>query len=42
LDASAGFVVALCGEIQTMPRLPRRPAAERIDVDAAGDIVGLR
>jgi formate--tetrahydrofolate ligase len=41
LAAGAGFVVVLCGEIQTMPGLPRRPAAELIDVDAAGNIVGL-
>jgi formate--tetrahydrofolate ligase len=41
LAAGAGFVVALCGEIMTMPGLPRRPAAEHIDVDAAGNIVGL-
>jgi formate--tetrahydrofolate ligase len=41
LAAGAGFVVVLCGEIQTMPGLPRRPAAEQIDVDEAGNIVGL-
>ena len=41
LAAGAGFVVVLCGEIQTMPGLPRHPAAEHIDVDAAGEIVGL-
>ena len=41
LSAGAGFVVALCGEIRTMPGLPRHPAAEHIDVDAAGNIVGL-
>ena len=41
LAAGAGFVVALCGEILTMPGLPRHPAAERIGVDAAGEITGL-
>jgi len=41
LAAGAGFVVALCGEIMSMPGLPRRPAAEHIDLDAAGNIVGL-
>ncbi|MGB8841348.1 MAG: formate--tetrahydrofolate ligase [Aliidongia sp.] len=41
LAAGAGFVVVLCGEIQTMPGLPRRPAAEQINVDRAGNIVGL-
>ena len=39
--AGAGFVVALTGDILTMPGLPRHPAAERIDVDAAGNITGL-
>jgi len=41
LSAGAGFVVALCGEIMTMPGLPRRPAAEDIGLDAAGQIIGL-
>jgi formate--tetrahydrofolate ligase len=41
LAAGAGFIVALCGEIQTMPGLPRRPAAEEIFLDAAGEIGGL-
>jgi len=41
LSAGAGFVVAICGDILTMPGLPRRPAAERIGLDAAGAIVGL-
>lgn len=39
--AGAGFVVALTGKIMTMPGLPRRPAAERIDVDDEGNITGL-
>ena len=41
LSAGAGFVVALCGDIVTMPGLPRRPAAETIHVDAGGVIQGL-
>jgi formate--tetrahydrofolate ligase len=41
LSAGAGFVVALCGEIMTMPGLPRVPAAERIYVDEQGVIQGL-
>jgi formate--tetrahydrofolate ligase len=39
--AGAGFVVAICGEIMTMPGLPRVPAADRIDVDDTGRISGL-
>jgi formate--tetrahydrofolate ligase len=34
-------VVAVCGEIRLMPGLPREPAAERIDIDAAGRSNGL-
>ena len=41
LAAGAGFVVAICGEIMTMPGLPRVPAAEGIRVNAAGQIDGL-
>ena len=41
LSAGAGFVVAICGEIMTMPGLPRVPAAEAIGLDASGEIVGL-
>ena len=41
LSAGAGFVVAICGDILTMPGLPRTPAAERISLDAHGEIVGL-
>ncbi|MCC2976002.1 formate--tetrahydrofolate ligase [Sphingomonas sp. PL-96] len=41
LAAAAGFVVAICGEIMTMPGLPRVPAAEGIRVNAAGQIDGL-
>ena len=38
----AGWIVALCGDMQTMPGLPADPAAARIDVDADGRILGLR
>ncbi len=41
LSAGAGFVVAICGELMTMPGLPKLPAAERIDIDDAGRVVGL-
>ena len=41
VSAGAGFVVALTGDIMTMPGLPRIPAAERIDVTADGKIIGL-
>ena len=41
IAAGAGFLVALTGEIVRMPGLPERPAAERIDVDDEGHIVGL-
>ena len=41
LSAGAGFVVAICGEVMTMPGLPRRPAAEAIGLDAEGRIEGL-
>ena len=41
VSAGAGFVVALTGEIMTMPGLPKVPAAERIDVDENGKITGL-
>ena len=41
ISAGAGFVVALTGDIMTMPGLPKVPAAERIDVDENGKISGL-
>ncbi len=41
LSAGAGFIVAICGEIMTMPGLPRVPAAESIMLNAEGDIEGL-
>ncbi len=41
VSAGAGFIVALTGDIMTMPGLPKVPSAEAIDVDAAGNIKGL-
>ena len=41
LSAGAGFIVAICGEIMTMPGLPRVPAAEAIRLNDAGEIEGL-
>ena len=41
VSAGAGFIVALTGDILTMPGLPKRPAAEGIDVDENGKISGL-
>ena len=41
LKAGAGFVVAIAGKIMTMPGLPRIPAAEQIDIDGDGKIVGI-
>jgi formate--tetrahydrofolate ligase len=41
LSAGAGFVVMVCGDIMTMPGLPKSPASERIGLDARGQIEGL-
>ena len=41
LSAGAGFIVVVCGEIMTMPGLPRKPAAETICLNEAGEIEGL-
>jgi formate--tetrahydrofolate ligase len=41
LSAGAGFIVALCGDIMTMPGLPKIPAAETIRLDAEGNVEGL-
>lgn len=41
LSAGAGFVVVYTGDIMTMPGLPKKPAAESIDVDKKGKIIGL-
>jgi formate--tetrahydrofolate ligase len=40
-SAGAGFVVALCGEMQRMPGLGKTPAFQHMDVDANGQTVGL-
>lgn len=41
LNAGAGFVVAICGQVMTMPGLPRHPAAETIHLDVEGNVEGL-
>ena len=41
LSAGAGFVVAICGDIMTMPGLPKVPSAEGIYLDESGEIEGL-
>jgi formate--tetrahydrofolate ligase len=41
LSAGAGFIVVICGDIMTMPGLPKDPAAHRIDVTDDGTISGL-
>jgi len=41
LSAGAEFIVMICGDIMTMPGLPKVPAADRIDISEQGDIVGL-
>lgn len=41
VSAGAGFIVAMCGTILTMPGLPKKPAAENIDVNDCGQIIGL-
>ena len=41
LSAGAGFVVVLTGDVMTMPGLPKKPAAEVIDIDENGNVVGL-
>ena len=41
VSAGAGFVYALCGDMRTMPGLSSHPAAERIDIDENGEVVGL-
>ena len=40
-SSGAGFVVVYCGDIMTMPGLPKKPAAERIDITEEGEIIGL-
>ena len=41
LAAGAGFIVMICGDVMTMPGLPKVPSAERIDLDVEGRIVGF-
>lgn len=41
LARGAGFLIAICGDIMTMPGLPKSPASERIDIDANGQVAGL-
>ncbi|MEM8497053.1 MAG: formate--tetrahydrofolate ligase [Pseudomonadota bacterium] len=41
LSAGAGFIVVVCGDIMTMPGLPREPAANRININAEGEVAGL-
>lgn len=41
LAAGAGFIYPLAGDMRTMPGLPTHPGAERIDIDAQGNTVGL-
>jgi formate--tetrahydrofolate ligase len=41
LSAGAEFVVAVCGDIMTMPGLPKSPASERIDLSKKGEVIGL-
>ncbi len=41
LAAGAEFIVVVCGDIMTMPGLPKRPSSERIDIDDGGNVVGL-
>jgi formate--tetrahydrofolate ligase len=41
VSAGAGFIVALVGDIMTMPGLPKSPSSEKIDVDNTGKITGL-
>ncbi|WP_153048112.1 formate--tetrahydrofolate ligase, partial [Streptococcus suis] len=41
VSAGAGFIVALTGNIMTMPGLPKVPASEKIDIDNQGNITGL-
>jgi formate--tetrahydrofolate ligase len=40
-SVGAGFIYPICGDMRTMPALPEHPAAERIDIDENGNVVGL-
>jgi formate--tetrahydrofolate ligase len=41
LAAGAEFIVMVCGDVMTMPGLPKVPSADKIDIDAQGRVVGL-
>ena len=41
LAAGAEFIVFVCGDVMTMPGLPKSPSADKIDIDAQGRVVGL-
>ena len=41
LSAGAGFIVVICGNIMSMPGLPKKPSAENIDINETGMIKGL-
>jgi formate--tetrahydrofolate ligase len=41
LAAGAEFIVVVCGDIMTMPGLPKVPSSEKIDVDADGRVIGV-
>ena len=41
INAGAGFIVAVCGSMMTMPGLPRRPAASDMDMDENGHLTGV-
>ena len=41
LAAGAQFIVMICGDVMTMPGLPKVPSAVKIDIDEAGKVVGL-
>jgi formate--tetrahydrofolate ligase len=41
LAAGAEFIVVICGDVMTMPGLPKVPSADKIDIDARGRVVGL-
>ena len=40
-SVGAGFIYPICGDMRTMPGLSASPAAERIDIDESGEVVGL-
>jgi formyltetrahydrofolate synthetase len=40
-SVGAGFIYPICGDMRTMPALPEHPAAEHVDIDENGNVVGL-